>query len=100
MDIKNDYQVIIPAFIRFDDRLPIGARMLYGDLIELSKDTGYCIAKDSDLMELYHVSNSTIESWLRYLDQYGYIIRETMHIKQMRVRKIYITNRFAGIPQT
>lgn len=95
MSWNKSYDVIIPAQVRFDYVLPMGAKLMYGDLCALAKDKGYCDATNTYLAWLYDVSTVTIADWLFKLEQQGYISREITYqkgTKKINGRKIFIKN--------
>lgn len=73
---KPGYYAVIPANVRYDDRLPGKAALLYGEITALANAEGYCWASNNYFAELYHVSAQTIRLWLKALEDAGYIRRE------------------------
>lgn len=72
---KPKYFSVTPADVRYDDRLQLGARFLYGEISVLSNQKGYCWAGDSYFSKLYNVDKRTIQRWLMALEECGYITR-------------------------
>ncbi|MFK3657433.1 helix-turn-helix domain-containing protein [Pediococcus pentosaceus] len=88
---KPNYYSITPANVRYDKSLPMGARFMYGEITALTKKDGYCWAGDSYFAELYEVTNTTIQNWLRALERKGYISRKRIYkegTKQIKNRYI------------
>lgn len=75
MNESPSYYAIIPAGVRYDKQLPQGAKILYGEITALSNKNGYCWASNDYFAKLYSVSNSTIQSWLKSLEDKSYISR-------------------------
>ncbi|WP_445622642.1 DnaD domain protein [Lacticaseibacillus paracasei] len=75
MNEKPGYYAIIPAGVRYDKQLPQGAKLLYGEITALTNKNGYCWASNDYFAKLYSVSNSTIQSWLKSLEDKSYINR-------------------------
>lgn len=75
MNEKPGYYAIIPADVRYDKQLPQGAKLLYSEITALSNKNGYCWASNDYFAKLYSVSNSTIQSWLKSLEDKSYINR-------------------------
>src|SRR5690625_180640 len=73
--MQKSYYAIIPATVRYDKRLTDGAKLLYGEITALCNEKGYCWAKDSYFSSLYEVSKSTIQRWIKQLEDNGYIKR-------------------------
>ncbi|MDK8379979.1 helix-turn-helix domain-containing protein [Lacticaseibacillus rhamnosus] len=75
MNESPSYYAIIPAGVRYDKQLPQGAKLLYSEITALSNKNGYCWASNDYFAKLYSVSNSTIQSWLKSLEDKSYISR-------------------------
>lgn len=75
MNEKPNYYAITPADVRYDERLQMGARFLYGEITALSNKKGYCWAGDQYFANLYKVTKTTVQRWLRSLEDNGYIKR-------------------------
>ena len=74
--LKKSYYAIIPADVRYDDRLPMGARFLYGEITALCNEKGYCWASNKYFAELYKVTNRTIINWINSLIEYNYVFSD------------------------
>lgn len=98
---KPSYYAVIPAEIRYAD-IPLGSRMLFGELTALSNKEGYCWATNSYFAELYNVEIRTIQNWLKALQDAGFIFMAWHYLTQkvgsnMRTeRQIYIA-KFHGM---
>ena len=91
--MKRSYYAIIPADVRYDKKLTPNAKLLYGEITALCNEKGYCWASDSYFMELYGVGRSTIQRWIKQLEDRGYIYRKTKYkegTKQIERRYIYL----------
>lgn len=75
MNESPSYYAIIPAGVRYDKQLPQGAKLLYSEITALSNKNGYCWASNDYFAKLYSVSNRTIKSWLKCLEDNSYIRR-------------------------
>ncbi len=73
MENKKSYYAIIPADVRYDARLKLLSRMLYGEITALCNEKGYCWATNKYFAELYKVSNVTISTCISQLKDLGYI---------------------------
>jgi DNA-binding transcriptional ArsR family regulator len=76
---KPSYYAIIPANVRYDERLSANSKLLYGEITALTNEKGYCWAGDVYFADLYNVGKSTIQNWLRSLEQNGYITRGVVY---------------------
>ena len=72
MRSKVNY-IIVPGAVRYDKRLPVGARLLFGEIRGLAVDRGYCFASNGWLAGKYGVSNVTISTWISKLKASNYI---------------------------
>ena len=73
MEEKKSYYAIIPASVRYDKRITLLARMLYGEITALCNEKGYCWASNSYFADLYDVSNVTISRCISQLKEFEYI---------------------------
>lgn len=92
---KPNYYAIIPASVRYDRKLQPNAILLYGEITALTKKDGYCWAGDSYFADLYEVAKSTVQTWLKRLEQRGHIIRTVVYkdgSRQIKQRRITITD--------
>jgi|MDSX01.1.fsa_nt_gb hypothetical protein len=92
---KPGFYAIVPADVRYNKSLPMGARMLYGELTALCNQEGYCWATNAYFSELYEVGDRTISSWVSKLKEAGHIdvqmiLREGS--KQVQARHITIAS--------
>ena len=95
MSNHRSYFAIIPASVRYDNRLIPSAKLLYGEITALSNERGYCWASNDYFAQLYGVSKPTIQNWLKSLEDYGHIYREVKYrpnTKEVEARKIRIIN--------
>nr|DAO61797.1 MAG TPA: helix-turn-helix domain protein [Caudoviricetes sp.] len=73
-----DY-AIIPANVRYDKSIAMGARLLYGEIAALCVEKGFCCATNKYFSTLYEVTEKTIKDWLSALVQNGYLYREIQY---------------------
>lgn len=91
---RRSYYSVTPANVRYDDKLSLGARLLYGELTALANEKGYCWASNSYFAKLYKVSAHTISNWISQLEQRGHVRREIVYkegTKEIKERRIYIS---------
>lgn len=100
--INRSYYAIIPASVRYDNRLIPSAKLLYGEITALSNERGYCWASNDYFAQLYGVSKTTIKSWLKSLEDNGHINRRVRYrpgTKEIEIRWISIcTPRQENLP--
>ncbi len=97
------YWAILPAGIRYDDRIPANAKLLYAEISSLTGKTGYCFADDAYFAGLYQMTERTIRSLLKALADTGYIRieREAGEHNATVERRIYAgINPLAGAPSS
>ena len=70
---KPNYYAIIPANVRYDEKLKLGEKMMYGEITALSNKTGICYASNNYFARLYKVSPQAISKWIKTLEKCKYI---------------------------
>lgn len=109
-DIRPGYYAVIPADVRYDDRIPSNAKLLYGEISALIGKDGFCFATNQYFADIYGVTPVTIARLVGKLEAHGYIRRELDKDKSGQVvrRKIYLSvsmpdvqplNNFDNTPQ-
>ncbi|AWN84217.1 helix-turn-helix domain-containing protein [Lacticaseibacillus paracasei] len=101
MNESPSYYAIIPAGVRYDKQLPQGAKLLYSEITALSNKNGYCWASNDYFAKLYSVSNRTIKSWLKCLEDNLYISRVVKYkngSKEIEQRFISLAPRSEVLP--
>ncbi len=67
MEQKNQPEkiqfVIVPEFILTDSIIPIGEKLLFGDIASHTKQKGYCWGSNEYFEKRYKVSSRTISRW-------------------------------------
>lgn len=71
--MDRSYYAIIPADVRYDERLTANAKLLYGEITALCNERGYCWATNRYFSELYGASDRSIRMWISSLAQCGYV---------------------------
>ena len=88
-----NYYAIIPANVRYDDRLRANEKLLYGELVALSNKDGKCWASNSYFAKIYKVGTSTISTWINNLAENGYVVLTYVYragTKEIEKREITI----------
>ena len=67
------YFAVIPADIRYDDRLSPSEKLLFGEITALSRFNGYCWAGNKYFSKLYGKRIETISRWIKNLSKFNYI---------------------------
>lgn len=91
------YYAIIPANVRYNNKLSPNEKLLYGELTCLTHQDGYCFATNAYFASLYGVTVRTVQGWLKALEQCGYInIRYDRDSYESCTRKIYINANYVN----
>ena len=94
---NKSYYAVIPATVRYDERLKLLSRMLYGEITALSNERGYCWANNKYFASLYKVSIQTISGCIKQLVDCGYITSEIKYkenSKEVESRVLKIIDNF------
>lgn len=94
---NKSYYAVIPATVRYDERLKLLSRMLYGEITALSNERGYCWANNKYFASLYKVSIQTISGCIKQLIDCGYITSEIKYkenSKEVESRILKIIDNF------
>ena len=94
---RPNYYAIIPAQVRYDDRLKPNEKLLYGEITALSNKSGECYAGNNYFANLYEVTKETISRWIKHLKDLGYIDSKIIYkedTKEIQKRVIIIN----GVP--
>ena len=70
---KPGYWAILPATVRYDRKLPAAAKLLYAEISSLAETTGFCFAGNDYFMQLYSISERTLQRHLKALEAGGHI---------------------------
>ena len=84
---KPSYYAILPADVRYDNRLSPMAKLLYAEITALSQKEGYSWASNRYFGDLYDLSSGRVSHLVAELSGAGYI---TVEIINQTDRKIYI----------
>lgn len=88
---QPNFYAIIPANVRYDEKLVPNAKLLYGEITALCNQEGFCWADNAYFGKLYKVDNKTISRWISSLESCGYLAIEHFQ-NNGNTRKIYIEN--------
>ena len=82
--MKPNYYALIPAEVRYNDKLTANSKLLYGELTALSNKKGYSWAQNKYFADLYNVDVKTISRWIKQLKEEGYIDVKLEYDKQTK----------------
>ena len=101
-DENPGYYAVIPAPVRYDNRLAPRARLLYGEITALCNKKGYCWATNDYFAKLYKVSIQTVSGWISSLKKCGYVNvsmkyrEDSLQIEERQITLIPIKENFNG----
>lgn len=90
-ETKPDYFIQIPGEVLFDSRLSPGAKLLYGDILFLTYNYGFCSQENAYFAANYQVCIKTVNNWIKELKTLNLIKVELIRNqnKQVELRKIF-----------
>jgi len=65
---------IIPAAVRYDLELTPAARLLYGEIMALCAQRGYCWATNDYFARFYQVRRATVSAWVQQLTERDHLV--------------------------
>ena len=92
--MKPNYYAIIPAEVRYNNKLTANSKLLFGEITALTNKTGVCWATNKYFAELYSVDKKTISRWIHQLQEEGYldiVMEYNKETKQITKRSMKIT---------
>ena len=92
-DSRPGYYAVIPADVRYDDRIPANAKLLYGEISALIGASGFCFASNAYFASLYKLSERTISGLIGKLQESKYIeveLQKDPKTGQVTKRLIYL----------
>jgi len=89
---KPSFYAVIPANIRYNQKLPPRAILLYGEISALCNKYGMCTATNEYFSSLYGITERAVSSLIGQLEDEGYIRCETVRgrTKDKNKRQIWI----------
>lgn len=72
-NVKPSYWAVLPAMVRYDEQIPASAKLIYAEISALTEKRGFCYASNDYLMQLFGVSERTLQRHLKALEGRGYI---------------------------
>lgn len=100
MEVKKSYYAVIPASVRYDDKITPHAKLLYGEITALCNEKGYCWATNEYFSQLYSVSKRTISTWIKALCEAGYISAELVPAsvnQKIKIRCLKVEGNFQNL---
>lgn len=95
MKEQPNYYSVLPANVRYDNRLKANEKLLYSEITALANINGYCYASNGYFAKLYGVSKVSISNWINNLIRCGYLYSENEYkdgTNSIARRKIFIAD--------
>lgn len=92
--MKPNYYAVIPAEVRYNDKLTANSKLLFGEITALTNKTGVCWASNKYFADLYGVDKKTVSRWIHQLQEEGYLdieMKYNKETKQVTKRSMKIT---------
>lgn len=91
---RPSYYAVMPADVRYDERLKASEKILYSEITALINIKGFCYATNLYFARLYGVHKNSISLWINNLVKCGYlkveyVVKEVEGQKKQE-RRIYI----------
>lgn len=88
-----NYYAVIPANVRYDNKLKANEKLLYGEITALSNKQGFCNASNLYFADLYNKHKDTISNWISNLTRKGYIKTQLIKDEEGKIkeRKIFLS---------
>ena len=83
--MKPNYYAIIPAEVRYNNKLTANSKLLFGEITALTNKTGICWATNKYFAELYSVDKKTVSRWIQQLQNEGYLDIEMEYDKDTKI---------------
>lgn len=85
---QNDFFTILPSCIRYDANISDFAKVLYSEILALSKKNGFCWATNEHFAKAFSKHETTVSRAISELKNQNYIQIETTNSKNGTVRNI------------
>lgn len=95
--MKPNYYAIIPAEVRYNEKLSPNAKLLYGEITALSNKKGMCWATNKYFADLYNVSEVSISKWVSQLIDQALIRTQTNQDGKREIYIIGVKEKFKGV---
>ena len=90
MDDLRGLFITIPTCVVTDQELTDGSKLLYGFIISLAQQSGYCFATNAYLAELMNTSERSVQNYVRTLKNAGYIDVELIYGEKGEIKERHI----------
>lgn len=90
---KPGYYAILPAAVRYDDRLRPNGKLLYAEITALASRDGYCWADNAFFAQNFELTERSVQTLLKQLEELGYLTIEVVqkgNQNQPEQRRIWV----------
>ncbi len=89
---KPNFYAILPANVRYDERLRPNAKLLYAEITALCSKSGFCTAQNDYFSTLYKITKKTVSELIGQLVARGYLKLEVLRDTKGQVsgRRIWL----------
>lgn len=97
-NVQPNFYSIIPADLRYDNRLKATKKLFFSEISALTNALGYCYAGNKYFSKLYDCDVRTITRWIKSLEKFGYIKVELIRDEKQVIkgRRIYTRESMKG----
>lgn len=95
--MKPNYYAVIPAEVRYNEKLTANSKLLYGEITALSNKKGMCWATNKYFADLYNVSEVSVSKWVSQLIDQALIRTQTNHDGKREIYLIGVKEKFKGV---
>lgn len=82
--------ITIPTVVVTDQSLTDGSKLLYGFILSLAQQSGFCYATNGYLAELMNTSDRSVQNYIRTLKDAGYIDVEIIYGEKNEIKERHI----------
>ncbi|MCI8880685.1 MAG: helix-turn-helix domain-containing protein [Clostridiaceae bacterium] len=101
MTEKPNFYAILPASVRYDERLRPNAKLLYAEITAMCGAEGFCVAQNNYFSSLFGLGRKTISELVAQLAKYGYLKVEILQGEggQVAGRRIWLSDALPACPE-
>lgn len=78
----------IPYEVMIDTRLKLSSRVLYSEILAMSRKHGYCYAANEHFVDMLGISLNTVSRSIKELEEHGYIVVKDANSKKRTIKAI------------
>ncbi len=86
----DENYLFIPPGVRYCNRLPANAKLLFGIVANRAKDEGKAIFGYDELAQMFNSSKKSIYFWINALEEEGFLISKMLRRRKVHYRAFII----------